>query len=210
VNILEPAIERYLGRLAAHDDPVLAEMERLAAESDFPIVGPQVGRLLEVLARTVAARDVLELGSGFGYSACWFARAVGPRGRVVLTERSPERLREARRFLERGGFADRVVLEAGDALELAACLTGPFDIVFNDIDKERYPLVLDQARRLLRPGGLLVSDNMLWFGGVLEEAPTDETTRGVVALTRMLHEAADFTTTLVPLRDGVTVSVYSG
>ena len=78
MNLVDPAIDRYLAALAAIDDPVVAEMERLGAERDFPIVGPQVGRLLEVLARSCGATRVLELGSGFGYSAVWFLRAVGP------------------------------------------------------------------------------------------------------------------------------------
>jgi predicted O-methyltransferase YrrM len=183
-------------------------MEVLAAERSFPIVGPQVGRLLELLGRAISARRVLEMGSGFGYSAYWFARAVGSAGEVVLTESSPESADEARAFLDRGGFAERTRVLVGDALELVAELEGPFDIVFNDIDKEEYPLVLDHVRGLLRDGGLFISDNMLWFGTVLEDRPEQASTRGVQELTRQLHAADDFQTVLLPLRDGVTVSTY--
>jgi predicted O-methyltransferase YrrM len=210
VDILDPAIDRYLHALANPDDPILREMELLAAERSFPIVGPQVGRLLEVLARAVSARRVVELGSGFGYSAYWFARAVGPQGRVVLTERSAARAAEAESFLKRGGLADRVQIETGDSLEIVDRLGGEFDIVFNDIDKELYPQVLERAAAALRPGGLLISDNMLWFGSVLEESPREASTRGIQELTRLLYESSDFHTTLIPLRDGVTVSVYGG
>jgi len=188
---------------------VLVAMERLAAERSFPIVGPQVGGLLFVLARAVGARRVLELGSGFGYSAYWFARAVGPDGEVVLTEGDARRAAEARDFLARGGFAERTRVEVGDALQLAQRFEGPFDIVFNDVDKERYPEVPRLAGRLLRPGGLFVSDNMLWSGDVLDPATERASTRGVQELTRLLYGSAEFDTTLVPLRDGVTVSVYS-
>jgi predicted O-methyltransferase YrrM len=208
VEILDPAIDRYLGALSRCDDPVLVEMERLAAERSFPIVGRQVGRLLELLALATRATRVLELGSGFGYSAYWFARAVGPAGEVVLTERSPERAAEARDFLGRAGLARQVRVEVGDALEIAGRVDGPFDIVFNDIDKERYPEVPATIASKLRPGGLLVSDNMLWFGSVLEEQPTEESARGVKTLTRVLHESAAFHTVVIPLRDGVSVSVY--
>ncbi len=208
MDITHPAIDRYLSELSSPKDPILGEMEMLAAERSFPIVGPQVGRLLYVLAASASAKRIIELGSGFGYSAYWFARAVGPDGLVVLTETSPERAAEAKRFLERGGMLDRVRIEIGDALEIIDRIGGDFDIVFNDIDKERYPLVLERAAAALRPGGLLISDNMLWFGAVLEDPPYEASTQGVLELTRLLYESEDFRTVLLPLRDGVTVSVY--
>ena len=210
MDIVNPEIDRYLHELANPADPVLREMEVLAAERSFPIVGPQVGRLLQVLAVSISARRVIELGSGFGYSAYWFARAVGPDGLVVLTEASAERASEAESFLRRGGFSDRIRIEVGDSLELADRVEGEFDIVFNDIDKEQYPAVLGKASALLRPGGLLISDNMLWFGTVLEERPSTPSTEGVQGLTRLLYASEEFVTTLIPMRDGVTVSVRRG
>jgi predicted O-methyltransferase YrrM len=207
MDLVQPAIDRYLTRLSAHDDPVLAEMEALGAQRDFPIVGPQVGRLLEVAARASGARRILDLGSGFGYSAFWFLRAVGPEGTVILTEGSDEKAREADAFLTRGGFAGRFRIEIGDGLAIAASLEGPFDVVFCDVDKHDYPKALPIARRLLRAGGLFITDNMLWDGKVVAPAPDDLTTRGVLELTAALYAATDFVTTLVPLRDGVTVAV---
>jgi predicted O-methyltransferase YrrM len=208
VDITDPAIDRYLHDLASPEDPILREMELLGAERSFPIVGPQVGQLLLVLARAVSARRVIELGSGFGYSAYWFAIAVGEDGEVILTDKSAERAAEARAFLERGRLADRVRIEVGDGLEIIDSIGGDFDIVFNDIDKERYPLVLDKAAAALRPGGLLISDNMLWFGSVLDDPPVDESAAGVRELTRKLFESDDFRTVLIPIRDGVSVSIY--
>jgi caffeoyl-CoA O-methyltransferase len=210
MDLVHPDIDRYLRDLAASGDPVLEEMERLGQERRFPIVGPQVGQMLYVLALTTGARRVLELGSGFGYSAYWFARAVGPGGRVILTEGSEDRAREARGFLERGGFAERVRIEVGDGVEIAGRLDGEFDIVFNDVDKEDYGRAFDLAVKLVRPGGLFISDNMLWRGQVLDDDPGDRATRGVKTLTRKLYESAEFATTLIPLRDGVTVSIRRG
>lgn len=207
MSILNPAIDDYLERLAGDDDPVLREMERLAAERDFPIVGPQVGRLLDLLTRLLPARRVLELGSGFGYSALWFARAMGPGGRVVMTEGSAERAREAVGFLERAGLSERVRSEVGDALQIAPTLEGPFDIVFNDVDKQDYPKVLPLLPPLLRPGGLFISDNMLWHGHVADPDHRDPATEGVRELTRRLEEDPHFKTTLLPIRDGVTVAL---
>jgi len=210
MDIVDPAIERYLHELSNPRDPILREMEVLAAERRFPIVGPMVGRLLHLLTRLVRARRVIELGSGFGYSAYWFARALPPGGSVILTDRDGRQAAEAASFLERGGYADRVRIEVGDALEIIDRVGGEFDIVFNDIDKAEYPRVLDKAAAALRPGGLLISDNMLWFGAVLDEAPSDPATRGVQELTRLLYASPEFETVLIPLRDGVTVSTYRG
>jgi predicted O-methyltransferase YrrM len=207
MDIVAPDIDRYLHELASPDDPILREMELLAVERQFPIVGPQVGSLLFVLARACKARRIIELGSGFGYSAYWFARAVGPEGLVVLTEGSAERAVEAEDFLRRGGLLDRVRIEVGDALEIVDRIGGEFDIVFNDIDKERYPEVLDRAAAALRHDGLLVSDNMLWYGTVLETDPGEPSTRGVLDLTRALYASDDFFSVLLPLRDGVSVSI---
>lgn len=213
MDLLAPPLSRYLESTAAQavgtprEEEVRATMERLGAERDFPIVGPQVGRLLELLARGIGARRVLELGSGFGYSAWWFARAVGEGGEVVLTEGSRERAAEARELLARAGLLERVRIVVGDALEVAAAQVPPFDLVFNDVDKHAYPAAFDVARPLVRRGGMFVSDNMLWRGEVLPPARTDAAAQGVGALTRRLFQDPDFLTVLLPVRDGVTVSL---
>jgi predicted O-methyltransferase YrrM len=213
VDLLAPDLGRYLERLAAlpvgsaREEEVRAAMEGVAAERGFPIVGPQVGRLLELLARGIGARHVLEMGSGFGYSAWWLARAVGPQGEVVLTEGSAERAAEARAHLERAGLSGRVRVEVGDALQSVARESGPFDLIFNDVDKHAYPGAFEAARPLVRPGGLFVSDNMLWQGRVLAPQDGDPATLGVLELMRRLTIDPDFLTVLVPLRDGVTVSL---
>ena len=206
MDIVDPAIDRYLHELASPRDPILRGMEVLAAERSFPCVGPQVGQLLYLLARAISAQRVIELGSGFGYSAYWFARAVGSTGQVVLTESSPELAAEAAKFLERGGYAHRARILVGDALEIIDRLGTRFDIVFNDVDKEQYPRVLDRAAAALRPGGLFISDNMLWQGRVLDESAADASTRGVLELTRLLYAASNLDTTILPIRDGVAVS----
>ena len=210
MEMIDGGIDGYLNDFAASADPVLRRMEARARELAFPIVGPQVGRLLLLLARTLEARRVLELGSGFGYSAFWFAHAVGAEGEVVLTEGSAERAAEAAGYMREAGLLDRTRIEVGDALEIAGRLDGPFDVVFNDVDKHQYPLAFDRARPLLRPGGLFISDNMLWQGKVLGAGADDASTRGVLELTRRLRAARDLDTVLLPVRDGVTVSRLKG
>ncbi|MBI3449320.1 MAG: O-methyltransferase [Acidobacteria bacterium] len=206
MDITHPKIDEYVRGLADPADEVRTEMERLAAAQRFPIIGPAVGQMCHVLARSVGARRVFECGSGFGYSTWWFARAVGDGGEVTHTDGSLGNSMQARDFLRRAGLAARVKFEVGDAREILGRATGAFDVVFNDIDKEGYPDVLPLVRERLRVGGLFICDNMLWSGRVLGPAE-DPDTKGIVELTRRLREAGDFVTTLVPIRDGVTVSL---
>src|SRR5438093_10168877 len=139
MDIVDPRIEDYMRGLAArHDEAVLVEMEREGEERDFPIVGRLVGVTLEVLARAVGAKRVFELGSGFGYSAYWFSRAVGPGGELHLTDGDPENERKALDYLGRAGLDGPVTFHVGDALKSFASVEGEFDVVYCDIDKWEY------------------------------------------------------------------------
>jgi predicted O-methyltransferase YrrM len=207
-QIVEPRIESYLRRLYDREDPVRRDMEDLAERRDFPIVGPLVGRKLEVLARAIGARHVFELGSGYGYSALFFARAVGEGGVVHCTDRSAENAALAREFLGRAGVWDRVRFHQEDALAALRRVGGVWDIVYNDIDKEGYPEVVDVAFSHLRPGGLLISDNVLWSGRVLDgEDDGTPATRGIADFTRRLFAHPGFLASIDPTRDGVAVAV---
>lgn len=206
IRITHPGVEEYLRRMQRRPDPVLRAMETRAKRHGFPIIGPLVGPLLFALARASGACRVFELGSGFGYSALWFARAVGPRGLVVMAEGDPANSRRAMRYLARAGLHRRVRPMVGDALSLLARERGSFDIILNDIDKHQYPEVIPLARKKLRRGGLLVTDNVLWGGDVLRPA-RDRSTRGIVLFTRRILASPHFHTVLLPVRDGVAVSV---
>jgi predicted O-methyltransferase YrrM len=205
MNVVDPRLDAYLDRLVPERPQVVQEMEALAARSHFPIVGPQVGRLFQVLAAGIGARHVLECGSGFGYSAFWFASALPAEGRVVLSEGSAENCALASDFLGRLGLAERVAIHNANALDVLEQTPGPFDIIFCDIDKRDYPRVFPFLTARLRRGGLFVCDNMLWSGRVAL-ADEDPDTRGVRELTRLLYADPNFLTTLLPMRDGVTVS----
>jgi predicted O-methyltransferase YrrM len=181
-------------------------MERLGNERGFPIIGPLVGRLIYQLAVIVGAKRVLELGSGFGYSAYWFAKAVGEGGRVIFTELSEKNTRLAREFFRRGGVDRRIDIHTGDALRILEEIDGEFDIIFNDIDKEYYPLVVDNVYKKLRQGGLFITDNVLWFGRVLTD-DLSPSTEGVKEFTRLLFQEQGFLSTVIPIRDGISLSV---
>ena len=206
--IVDPRIEEYLRRLYDDRDAVRLEMEALGRERSFPIVGPLVGRHLIVLARAIDARRVFELGSGYGYSALHFARAVGPSGEVHCTDLSEENVRLAESFLRRAGVWDRITYHREDAATALRRVGGTWDIVYNDIDKEGYPDVVDLAFERLRSGGLFITDNVLWSGRVLQGQDDGRpATRGVVEFTRRLFAHPGFLTTIDPTRDGVAVAL---
>lgn len=209
MQIVDARVAQYLKELYDDGDPIRREMEALALDKGFPIVGPLVGRTLTVLSRAVGARRVFELGSGFGYSALHFARAVGPEGVVHCTDLSEENFGLARSFLSRARVWDRIVFHREDATQALRRIGGPWDVVYNDIDKDGYPETVDLAYECLRPGGLFISDNVLWSGRVLGGEPHDESasTRGIVEFTRRLFSHPGFVVTIDPTRDGVAIAV---
>jgi predicted O-methyltransferase YrrM len=203
-GILNRKIETYLSGLSGRADPVRAEMETFARGNGFPIVGPEVGRLLGILARCIGARRVLELGSGYGYSALWFARAMPEGGTVTCTDLSSENRDLALRFFRDAGREEAMSFHVGDALSYARSLTGPFDIVFNDIDKEQYPESISIALPLLRVGGLFITDNVLWSGKVAGSRQ-DAATAAIRQFNTIVSTRDDLEAVILPIRDGVAV-----
>jgi caffeoyl-CoA O-methyltransferase len=205
--IVDPAVERFLYDHVPARHAIFHEMEAYARERRFPIVGPAVGALLEVLARASRAVTVFELGSGFGYSAAWWLRALPAKGEVVLTDLDPSNVARGTAWLEGLGHEGRFRWEEGEALAALARHRGPFDVVYCDVDKEAYPEVVDLAVDRLRPGGLLVTDNTLWSGSVADPTQNDPETTAIRAYDARVTSHPRLVTTILPLRDGVGVSV---
>lgn len=208
MQIVDAAVENYLEQRAAARDEVLSEMEAYASGQDFPIVGPLVGRILTQMALLTGARRVMELGSGFGYSAYWFAQGMDERGEIILTEYKPENLERASKWLLRGEVRPRVQMLAGNALQSLARQRGHFDIIFCDIDKHDYPRALEAAVPKLRAGGLMITDNVLWQGKVADDPldPDDDALEGVLEYNRRAFERTDLWSVILPVRDGLAVS----
>jgi predicted O-methyltransferase YrrM len=207
VPIVKAEVEEYLYGILPERDEVLREMEQQAAKRDIPIVGPAVGRLLFQLARMVQAKTVFELGSAIGYSTIWWARAVGPGGRVIYTDSSEKNAAEAKGYFQRAGLTTQVDVKIGDALEfLSKEKPESFDIIFNDVDKEFYPRVFSLAATRVKKGGLLVTDNVLWSGKVADKNPTEASTKAILEFNRLLYSSSEFFPTIIPLRDGVAVA----
>jgi caffeoyl-CoA O-methyltransferase len=205
VEIVNSEINNYLHSLIPDRDPVLEEMERIGKEKGFPIIGPLVGRLLCQLALLTQARTVFELGSGYGYSAIWFSKGMRPGGRIICTDGEKENARQAAAFFERAGIKN-VDYRVGDALSMLEREPGPFDIILNDIDKHEYPEAFKKALPRLRKGGLLITDNTLWYGKVIM-GDKEPSTLGILEFNRLAYRSTEVFSTLVPLRDGVTVSI---
>lgn len=208
MNILSQQIDAYLENLHASQHEVLREMEQRAQATNFPIVGPQVGRLFFILASLMQPLRIFELGSGFGYSALWFALGAGPEATIYCTDRSTENMQRARKYFDRAGLLNPFELRDGDALQLLHETDGAFDIILMDIDKHEYPGGFDAAWPRVRRGGLFIVDNVLWKGKVAEPAEqADATTRAVQELNQKAFATADATCTILPVRDGVLLAM---
>ena len=205
-DITDPRINRYIKTIGNSSDPVLKEMEKYAIENRFPIIGPMVGPFLRQLAVIMKAKNILEMGSGFGYSAYWFAGGIPDDGRIICTDSDESNQKRALEYLKRGGFDKKVDFRLGDALEIASKLLGPFDIILNDIDKHGYPKAFDLALKLLKPGGIFITDNVLWSGRVLSEEP-DRNTRGIQEFNRKLFNSDGIISSIIPIRDGLGLAV---
>ena len=207
MDIVDPRIEAYMATLLErHDEPVLLEMEAEARASRFPIVDRLVGVTLEVLARSIGARRIFELGSGYGYSAYWFARAVGRDGEVHCTDNDPDNEPKALAYLTRADLAQPIRWHVGDAVEQLAAVDGEFDVVYDDIDKAGYPAAWRAASERVRVGGLYVCDNVLWYGRVVAER-RDGTTEAIVEHNRLIADDPRYLSTIVPTRDGVMAAL---
>lgn len=203
--ITDPNIQQYMHDLLPPRDEVLAEIESYAAERKVPIVGPGVGRFLASLVLMTKAKRIFELGSAVGYSTIWLARAAGPDAEVHYTDSSSANAERARGYFERAGLASRIHMHVGNALGALDSSSGSFDLIFNDVDKDGYPAVLDAVPDRIKIGGLFVTDNTLWHGSVLD--PQDATDHAVCLFNKRLFSSPYFYATQLPIRDGVSVGV---
>jgi caffeoyl-CoA O-methyltransferase len=211
--IVTEAVTRYLAELRVAPDPVLEEMEAQGAREGIPIVVPETGQLLHVLALACRAERVLEVGTAIGVSTLYLARALPESGRVVSFEIDEERQSAARAYLERAGVLDRVDLRLQDAREGLGSLTDEFDLAFIDGVKAQYGEYFDGVLPLLRSGGVLAVDNVLMSGSVAENRGdghwTEEQITRAREFNRRLLGDPQLTATLTPVGDGVLVAVKS-
>jgi predicted O-methyltransferase YrrM len=202
------AFLEYLDALVPPRSDELTAMEAYARQVSFPIVGAASGYFCYLIARLIGARRVFELGSGFGYSTAWFARAVRENGggQVYHVVWDEDLSAQARDHLAALGYADLMQYRVGEAIQTLRATEGPFDLIFNDIDKQGYPASLPAIAEKLRPGGALIVDNMLYHARIFD--PTDQTaaTNGVRELTRLVTTDPGWIASIVPIRDGLLLA----
>lgn len=207
-ELLAPQLHEYLDALVPPRAPELAAMEEEAARTRFPIVGPAAGHLCYQLTRMLGARRVFEMGSGFGYSTAWFARAVAENGggRVFHVVWDEELSRRAKTHLRTLGLDGLIDYRVGEAVAVLRATEGPFDVIFNDINKEGYPASLPVIADKLRPGGLLIVDNMLWHARIFDTRDRTEATAGVRQFTKAITADSRWISAVVPIRDGLLLA----
>ena len=208
VPLFHPDLPSYLDALVPPRPPAMMTMEVEAERTNFPIIGPAAGYFCYLITRLTGARSVFELGSGFGYSTAWFARAVKENGggTVYHTVWDDKLSRRARAHLAALGLSDLGTFRVGEAVAALREADGPFDLVFNDIDKDGYVAALPVIKSRLRSGGVLIADNLLWSGRIFDASETSASTAGIREFTAQVTSDPDWAASIVPIRDGLLVA----
>src|SRR5688500_1180478 len=211
-NITPPPVADYLAGLRADPHERLALIDREGRAEGLPLVYPDTGALLHMLARSCGAKRILEIGTAIGYSTLWMATALPPGGTLITMEYDASRAARARDHFAAAGYGDRISVIVGDATRFLHKIAGPFDLIFQDSDKQLYEPMLDRLIELLRPGGLLVADNLLWNGEVIpgyvsEKKYSDEDTAAITGFSKRIAADLQIYTSFLQVGDGVSVSV---
>ncbi len=193
--------------LLENRSPIFKEIEEYAKKIDFPIIEPLVGVLLNQYARIIKAKRILELGSGFGYSAIWFSEGMDEQTVIVCTDLEEENKTLALDYFNRANIKTKIDFRLGDALKILDDIEGKFDIIFNDVEKEDYPEAFQKAVPKLKTGGLLITDNSLWYGKVTKKRKKDFQTEGSREYNKLAFSDKRVLSVILPLRDGITISM---
>ncbi len=201
-------IQDYLASLVPAREPEMQAMEEYAQKTDFPIIGPAAGYACYLIARLIGAKSVFELGSGYGYSTAWFAKAVKENGggvvhHVVWDQKLSDMAAE---HLAKLGYQGMIEYHVSEAVAKLREMEGPFDLIFCDIEKHGYPEALPVIKEKLRPAGVLITDNIIWHGRVFDKNDKSADTQGVHEFTRLITQDPDWSATVVPVRDGVMIA----
>lgn len=202
------AVQEFLTSLVPPRETEMQEMEKYAQKTNFPIIGPAAGYYCYQVARMIRAKSVFEMGSGYGYSTAWFAKAVKDNGggvvhHVVWDAKLSEM---ATRHLSKLGYGGLIQYHTAEAVATLRQTSGPFDLIFNDIDKQAYPASLPIIKENLRSGGVLIIDNILWSGRIFDKKDASPATEGVREFTRLITHDPDWIVSLAPVRDGMIVA----
>lgn len=206
-SVASAEITQYLRSLLTPNDEFLRELEKEALDKYIPVIQPEVVQLLRVIIKTVGIKNILEIGTAIGYSAINFARECES---VVTVERDEEMVCRAKENIASAGLDSKITVVCGDALEVMSDDTGAYDMIFIDAAKGQYIKFLPECKRLLKDGGILVSDNVLYRGTVAKDGFIPRKHRTIITnLKQYLYEISndkELTTSILPIGDGVAIS----
>lgn len=210
MDLLSPDIQRYIEQHSDQEPELLRQLNR---ETHSKVLRPRMlsghyqGRLLSLISQLVAPKNILEIGTYTGYSAICLAEGLRKDGSLHTIDINEELFDFQRRYFDRSGMGERIHQYLGDAREIIPNLEMEFDLVFIDADKPNYPVYLDLIYEKLSSGGVLLSDNVLWSGKVSQELQAgDSSTEALMEYNKLLAEDPRFTTVILPVRDGLTIS----
>jgi predicted O-methyltransferase YrrM len=213
IRVVTKETDLYLEKTIPKRDAVLKELEKHAEKNQVPILGPHVGTLLSVLARSTNAKNILEVGTATGYSGIWLARiAAANSGRLITVENDPEMKKIADESFRKAGLENSVEIILGDAREVIPRISetreGGFDLILMDVgEKKLYIRLLDDCIRALRKGGVLIADDTLWHGSVVISTENDPDTRVMRKFNKTILQDDRVESIVVPIGDGVTIAV---
>jgi caffeoyl-CoA O-methyltransferase len=208
VDFVEAEVEAYAAAHTTSPEPLLAELAeetRASLRSPQMLTGTIEGRFLELLVHGLAAKRVLELGTYSGYGTISMAAGLAEGGRIDTCEISEEHAAVARRYLDRAGYADRVTVHVGPALETIRALEGEFDFVFIDADKANYLAYYEEVLPRLSSHGLIAADNTLWSGRVVDDSDDSDDTRAIREFNELVLADDRVKSVLLTVRDGITL-----
>ena len=210
MSLISPSIEQYIHHHSGKEDEILYQLYR---ETHLKIMHPRMlsghvqGQFLQMLSALTSAKSILEIGTYTGYSAICMGRGMHPDGILHTIDIKEELYEIAHKYFTLAGLNNRIRQYTGDALEIIPQIEATFDLIFIDADKCNYPQYFDLVADKLEVGGLLVADNVLWSGKVVEEAdPADADTQGVLEFNRKVQQDSRFQNVLLPLRDGLMLA----
>lgn len=202
-------IERYIQQHTSPEDPILVELNR---QTHLHVLQPRMvsghvqGKILEMISHMIRPKYVLEIGTFTGYSAICLAKGLAPDGKIHTFEINDELEEIAAEFIEKSGYRNLIVQHIGSALEHALSLSLKFDLIFIDGDKREYPQYYLMAKKILRKGGFILADNILWDGKVVETpTPKDDYTQNILYFNEMVQNDVEVENVIIPFRDGMTL-----
>ena len=207
-DLFTPSLPPYLDSLVPSRPEEMQKMEAYAKKNKFPIIGPAAGYLCYQIARMINAKKIFELGSGYGYSTAWFAKAVVENGggqvHHVVWDEGLSKM--AQKHLGELGYDEVINYTVSEAVQTLRDSEEVYDLIFSDIDKEGYPDSLPVIENKLRAGGVFNGDNLLWSGNIFDEQDRSKATLAIKRFTQMMSKSKTWISSIIPIRDGVLVA----